>query len=91
MLPCFVYIRVAFRGNRFIPDSAIRSMSEHHGLDGGEYELLRLGWPEKKRQRDGAVGWLFDVLENYGETCVLLKNVTKLIWATVALVAEKYC
>ena len=55
-----IYMKVRFCGNRFIPDSAIPSMSMYHCLDVAEYELRRLQWGTK---RDGAVGWQFDVVD----------------------------
>ena len=57
------YMLVRFLGNRFVPDSAIPSMSSYHCMTVAEYEVRRSRWAFK---RDGAVAWQFDILEPVG-------------------------
>jgi len=54
---------VTFLGNRFIPNSGFESSSREHCLSMPEYQAMRMSWPTRSQQRDGSVGWLFDIVE----------------------------
>ncbi|CAE7259718.1 unnamed protein product [Symbiodinium sp. KB8] len=58
-----VYMKIRFRGNRFIPDAAIPAMTHYHCLSLSEYEIRKGKW---STHRDGAVGWQFDPVEIIG-------------------------
>ena len=56
-----IHALLSFRGNRFIPN--IEAMSSCHGISAGEFAYMRLLWPAKSQERDGAVGWQFHLIE----------------------------
>ena len=65
-----------FLGNRFIPNSGFESSSHEHCLSMPEYQAMRMSWPTRSQQRDGSVGWSFDIVEPLDDLWLSWSSVT---------------